>query len=264
MRTRRAALHTLVGPYVLDALTGPEEAAFERHLLNCEQCRDDVSGLREAVAHLAAAAALPPRPAARAETVQAAARIRQLPPSVPGETPAHRHRWRGVRQLWPSSRSVPSARPWLARFAAAATLGLAVLVIVLGVHLSTMQSRVNAMEKRDGAIAAILASHDATTLSAPIRTGGMATLVMSHHARALVFMASGLRKLPPSKAYELWLMSPGGATAVGLLPSAHHGMSGPVVVSRLAPGDRLGLTIEPSAGTGHPTSTPVVMVALAP
>jgi hypothetical protein len=49
-----------------------------------------------------------------------------------------------------------------------------------------------------------------------------------------------------------------------MLPSGHHGMSGPVVVNRLAPGDRLGLTVEPSAGTGRPTSAPVVMVALSP
>jgi hypothetical protein len=44
-----------------------------------------------------------------------------------------------------------------------------------------------------------------------------------------------------------------------MLPVGHQGMSGPVVVRRLAPGDLLGLTIEPSTGTGH-----VVLVALSP
>ena len=127
-----------------------------------------------------------------------------------------------------------------------------------------MQGRLSAMEQRDSAIAAVLGSHDATTLTAQVRTGGTATVVMSHRARALVFTASGLTRLPASKAYELWLMGPAGDTPAGLLPSGHHGMSGPVVVSRLAPGDRLGLTIEPSAGTGRPTSAPVVMVALGP
>jgi hypothetical protein len=47
-----------------------------------------------------------------------------------------------------------------------------------------------------------------------------------------------------------------------MLPAGHHGMSGPIVVGKLAPGDQLGLTIEPSAGSGHPTSVPVVVVAL--
>jgi hypothetical protein len=47
-----------------------------------------------------------------------------------------------------------------------------------------------------------------------------------------------------------------------MLPPDYKGMSGPVVVRQLAPGDMLGLTIEPSTGTGQPTSAPVVMVAL--
>jgi anti-sigma-K factor RskA len=246
MRARRSALHTLVGAYVMDAVSGRDQADFERHLLTCEQCRDDVRGLREATAHLAAAAAVAPRPELREQTLQAAERIRQLPPVVAG------------------GRVAAPARPWLPRLAAAAAVVLAVTAIVLGVHLSVMQGRLSRMEQRDNAIAAVLGARDARTLTAQVRTGGTATVVMSHRARALVFTASGLTRLPASKAYELWLMGPAGATQAGMLPSGHHGMSGPVVVNRLAPGDRLGLTIEPSAGTGRPTSAPVVMVALGP
>lgn len=260
MRARRVVLHTLVGPYVLDAVTGQERADFERHVLTCEQCRDDVRGLREAAAQLAAAAAVPPRPALRERTVGAAARIRQLPPVVDGEPAPRRVRWLGSAVPQRSSRR----SPWLGRLAAVAATALAVTAIVLGVHLSVVQSRMSAMEERDSTIAAILGAHDATTLTAQVRTGGVATLVMSHRVRALVFTATGLRKLPGSKAYELWLMSPAGTAAAGMLPPDHHGMSGPVVVTRLAPGDTLGLTIEPSPGTGQPTSAPVVMVALGP
>jgi anti-sigma-K factor RskA len=264
MRTRRAPLHTLVGPYVLDAVTGREQAEFERHLLTCEQCRDDVRQLREAAAHLAGAAAIPPPPALREQVLQTAERTRQLPPLVPGEPSAHRPAWRQAAARWWRAGEAPAARPWLTRLAIVAAAALAATAIVLGVHLSVTQSRMSALEQRDAAIAAILAARDATTLTAQVKTGGMATLVMSHQARALVFTATGLRKLPASKTYELWLMSPAGARAVGMLPPGHHGMSGPVVVSRLAPGDMLGLTIEPSAGTGQPTSAPVIMVALGP
>jgi anti-sigma-K factor RskA len=183
---------------------------------------------------------------------------------VDGEQPARRPGWRNVAAQLRLAGKAPIHRPWLARLAAVAVTALAVTAVVLGVHVSVMQSRMSALQQRDGAIAAILASHDATTLTAQVKTGGMATLVMSHRARALVFTATGLRRLPTSKAYELWLMSPSGTASAGMLPPDHHGMSGPVVVSRLAPGDMLGLTIEPSAGTGHPTSAPVVMVALGP
>jgi anti-sigma-K factor RskA len=264
MKARRAALHTLVGPFVLDAVTGRERADFERHVLTCEQCRDDVRGLREAAAQLAAAAAVTPRPPLRDQTVRAAERIRQVPPLVDGEpAPSRLRRLRSAAQLTGRT-AAPGARPWLGRLALAAAAALAVTAIVLGVHLSVMQGRISAMEQRDGAIAAVLGAHDATTLTAQVKTGGVATLVMSHRARALVFTATGLRQLPASKAYELWLMSPAGAKSAGMLPSDHHGMSGPVVVTRLAPGDKLGLTIEPSGGTGQPTSNPVVMVALGP
>jgi hypothetical protein len=264
MRARRAALHTLVGAYVLDAVTHQERSDFERHALTCEQCREDVSGLREAAAQLAMAAAVSPRPVLREQVIRAAGRTRQLPPLVDSEQSARQPGWRKVAAQLRLAGKAPVKRPWLARLAAVAVTALAVTAVVLGVHVSVMQSRISALQQRDGAIAAILGSHDATTLTAQVKTGGMATLVMSHQARSLVFTATGLHRLPASKAYELWLMSPSGTTSAGMLPPDHHGMSGPVVVSRLRPGDKLGLTIEPSAGTGHPTSAAVVMVALGP
>ncbi len=45
MRARGAALHTLVGAYAMDAVTEKDRTAFERHLLTCEQCREDVRRL---------------------------------------------------------------------------------------------------------------------------------------------------------------------------------------------------------------------------
>ena len=265
MRARGAALHTLVGAYAMDAVSEKDRAAFERHLLTCEQCREDVRGLRETAAHLAAAAAVPPRPELRSPTLRAAERIRQLPPVVPGEQ-AGRH---GGRSLLAARRLLVGGgsggrHPWMVRLAACTAVALAVTAIVLGVHLSTMQGRLSAAQQRDNAIAAVLGAHDTTTLTAQVRTGGTATVVMSHRTRTLVFIGNDLARLPASKAYELWLMGPGGPTSAGVLAAAHHGMTGPVVVSRLAPGDRLGLTVEPSAGSGRPTSAPVVMVALGP
>ena len=85
MGERRTGLHALVGAYVLDAVEDGDRAQFERHLLSCDQCRDDVRGLREATARLAAAAAIAPRPELRQSTMQAAAVTRQLPPVVIGE-----------------------------------------------------------------------------------------------------------------------------------------------------------------------------------
>jgi anti-sigma-K factor RskA len=99
-------------------------------------------------------------------------------------------------------------------------------------------------------------------MTTAVTTGGTATIVMSHQAHALVFIASGLARLPATKAYELWLMGPAGDTAAGMLPPGRHGMSGPMVVSRLQPGEQLAMTVEPAAGARQPTSAPIVLVGL--
>jgi hypothetical protein len=259
MRARGARLHTLVGAYVLDAVSEADRASFERHLLTCEQCQQDVRGLREAAARLAEAAAVPPRPELREQTMRAAAVIRQQPPPVVSE----KRQFLAGRRWWHiAPLAGTGARPWLARIALTAAVVLAITAAVFGLHLSSMQGRLSAAEQRDAAIATVLGAHDATKLTAKVTTGGMATVVMSHRERALVFVASGLTSLPSTQAYELWLMSPTGVTSAGMLPPARRGMSGPMVVYKLAPGEQLALTVEPATGARHPTSVPVVLVTL--
>ena len=85
---------------------------------------------------------------------------------------------------------------------------------------------------------------------------------MSAHEHALVFAAAGLRPLPPSRCYELWLMGPAGDQPAGMLPEPQHGMTGPVLASDLKPGERLGLTIEPTGGTPHPTTAAILLLPL--
>jgi anti-sigma-K factor RskA len=99
-------------------------------------------------------------------------------------------------------------------------------------------------------------------LTAKVSTGGTATVVMSHRDRALVFTASGLRSLSAGQRYELWLMGPAGDRAAGMLPGSRPGAVGPMVVSGLAAGDRVGLTVEPASGSPRPTSPPVLMMDL--
>ena len=259
MRARGSGLHTLVGAYVLDAVSEADRASFERHLLTCEQCQQDVRGLREAAARLAEAAAISPRPELRDQTMRAAAVIRQQPPLVVTQ----KRQFLAGRRWWHASRPAGAGgRPWLARVALTAAVVLAVTATVFGLHLSSMQGRLSAAEQRDAAIATVIGAHDATTLTAKVSTGGRATVVMSHRERALVFIASGLTRLPSAQAYELWLMSPAGASPAGMLPAARRGMSGPMVVHQLAPGEQLALTVEPATGARHPTSVPVVLVTL--
>jgi anti-sigma-K factor RskA len=108
----------------------------------------------------------------------------------------------------------------------------------------------------------VLTARDATMMTTYPVGGGTATIVMSHTRDALVFSAAGLRGLPSSRGYELWLIGPSGDRAVGMLPVASHGMAGPVVASGLRSGDHLALTAEPAGGTSRPTAPMMLDVPL--
>jgi anti-sigma-K factor RskA len=247
--------HTLAGAYAMDAVAGPDRARFERHLAACEPCRQEIRGLREAAAALAAAAAVEPPAALRDAALRAAAQTRQLPPAVTGVPGWPAARPRGRRRL--------NLRGWRSRLALSLAGALAAVAVAASVVTSGMQGRLDQAQQHDHAVAAVLSAPDATMLSAPVTTGGTATVVMSHRMRALVFTAADLRLLPAAQSYELWLTGPGGTRPAGLVPgSSRGGMAGPMVVSGLKAGDSVSLTVEPAGGSARPTSAPVVLVSL--
>ncbi len=240
--------HTLAGAYAMDAVAGPDRARFERHLAGCESCRQEIRGLREATAALAAAF--------RDAVLRAAAQTRQLPPAVvqaPAGWAAARDRG---RRWW-------DLRGWWSRLAVGMAGVLAAVAVAAGVVTYGMQDRLDQAQLHDHAVAAVLSAPDATMLSAPVSTGGTATVVMSHRERALVFTAGDLRRLPSAQSYELWLIGPAGSRPAGMASgSSRGGMAGPMVVSGLKDGDSVGLTVEPAGGSPRPTSSPVVLVSL--
>jgi len=264
MRTRRPEPHTLVGAYALDALPPADRTRFERHLARCEQCDQEVSGLREVAARLAAAAAAQPSPGLTERALAAAARTRQLPPIT-----------RGTPWSWPARHAAAASRaaghgvrlrrPWVfraRRLTLALTGAMVILAGVFGLAARSALHQVQQDQARGHQIAAVLTARDATMITARVTTGGTAAVVMSGRERALVFVAAGLRPLPPSRCYELWLMAPGDDRPAAMLPGTGQGMNGPVLASGLRPGDHLGLSIEPAGGSPHPTSPVILQVAL--
>jgi anti-sigma-K factor RskA len=272
MRIRRPEPHTLAGAYALDALTGADRARFERHLARCEQCAREISGLREATTRLAAAAATEPPPGLTERALAAAELTRQLPPLTREHAapwPARHAAMTGPAGFAGARAADPLRRAWMPRLAlavaaasmaAAAVLGVA--AHTAGVAAHTAAYRLEENQHRGHAIAAVLTAPDATMLTARVTTGGTAAIVMSPQERALVFTAAGLRDLPSSQCYQLWLMGPGRDKSAGRLPEPRQGMTGPLIASGLKPGDRLGLTIEPVGGSPHPTSAMIMVLAL--
>jgi anti-sigma-K factor RskA len=83
-------LHSLAGPYALDALTDPERARFEAHLVVCSTCRAEVAEFRATAARMGAAVAQVPPPGLRSRVLAEVAQTRQLPPPVPSRPPSLR------------------------------------------------------------------------------------------------------------------------------------------------------------------------------
>lgn len=70
-------VHSLLGPYLLDAVDAAERAAFESHLAVCGACRDRVAELRPAAAALADRPLAPP-PELRARVLSLAAETQSV------------------------------------------------------------------------------------------------------------------------------------------------------------------------------------------
>jgi anti-sigma-K factor RskA len=247
---RREPVHSIAGPYALDALDDAERDRFERHLRGCASCQDEVRGFTAVAAALAEAVTGVP-PAGLRDQVLAACGIRQLSSEVP-----LRRAGRGVRKTRPAPRS-----QWLPRLAlTAGVAGLAASAGLGGVTVAAQHGQ-SAAQAQAQAIAAVLSAPDARLMSAPISSGGSATVVASVRQGKMVFVGSGLRPLPGSRVYQLWFIGRTTRSA-GLVPTAISGRTASVVASGLAAGDKIGVTVEPAGGSSAPTTAPVVLMTL--
>ena len=263
MRHKRE-VHTLAGPYAMDAISAPDRASFERHLARCEECAREIASLREATARLATAAAVAPPPALKARVMAAAAATRQRPPGLEPEVAVRT--WRSRTRL-PRVRlgilGRLGSRGRLAMAAGAvAAVAAVTAAVVFGVSNGGMRDQLSRAQASSQQVAAVLTARDATMMTGTVRGGGTVTIVMSHSMRELVFTAAALHALPASRGYELWLIGPAGDRAVVMLPPARHDMTGPVVASGLRPGDHVVLTAEPAGGGARPTGPMMLDVVL--
>jgi anti-sigma-K factor RskA len=256
----RADLHTFAGAYALDALPDEDRRLFEGHLDRCAACAAEVRGLQATAARLGAAAAEPPPPRLRAAVLDQIGQVRQLAPARsgdPSDAPGRREAARrGVR--WSRWRLKISAG-----LAAAAVAASVAVAVVANNAADRTHQRLEQAEAANRAVAAVLSAPDARTVASPVAGGGTATVVVSRSRGQIVFAPAGLGPLPLSHTYELWLMGPGGVRPAGLLRPDPAGRTAPVIAGGLQDGDRVGLTVEPAAGSAQPTTDPVVIVPLA-
>ncbi|MFI6676242.1 anti-sigma factor domain-containing protein [Kribbella sp. NPDC050470] len=233
-------VHTLTGPYVLDALPDDERARFEDHLAECAYCTTEVFELREAAVKLATQVATPPPPTLKVGVMSAIDEIRQLPPLVPGATDE-------LARRRVSRRSVLALAA--AALAVAATGGIAI---------DQYRDKQEVIQANDR-VAEVLAEPDARTLHSPVTGGGQATIVASEQADAAVVVLRDLPQLPADRTWQLWLIDPNRtAHSVGLasgdLTTVVDGASGKAA---------FGLTVEPDGGSPAPTLPAAALIPMA-
>ena len=250
MRLFRHDLHSLSGAYALDALeTEAEHDRFTRHLSRCPSCAGEVRGFREVATAMAFAAATEAPPGMRDQVLAAAARTRQLPPEVAGESRARQKR----------SRAWMPWVPWLSGAVAVASIAVAVF---FGFAQAHTQDELDQIRAQNQAISLLLSSPQVTLLSKSTTEGGVATVVLAADRHQLVVVTNGLPALPAGHVYQLWLIGKTTTTSAGLLPAATDGRTPPVLATGVVKGDTLGLTVEPAPGSAQPTTTPILALPL--
>jgi anti-sigma-K factor RskA len=248
VRFLRHDLHSLAGPYALDALeAGSERDRFTRHLSRCQSCAAEVKGFREVATAMAFAAAAEPPVELRDRVLTAAARTRQLPPDV--RTHARPRRSRS---------SVPWV-PWLSGVVATASIVVAVL---FGFAQAHTRDELNQVKAENQAISLLLSAPEAKLLTHTVTNGGVATVVLAADRHELAVVTTGLPALPSGKVYQLWLIGKPKIVSAGLLPAAKNGQTPAVLATGVVKGDTLGLTVEPAGGSAQPTTTPILALPL--
>jgi anti-sigma-K factor RskA len=238
-----ADVHALTGAYVLDAVSADERQVFERHLTDCDACRQEVAELRETATRLGAAVATPAPPRLKASVLAQVRDTRQLPPEAP-VVPLRR----------PGS-------PWALRLSAAAAV---VLLVVSGVLATLLVQATHPDENTDQqavAIAQLLRAGDAQVVNQGDQATGRMTAVMSLSQNKMLLLTNDLPNAPSGKDYQAWTIGKEATKSAGLIKPSDGDAS--LEVPGIDSAQQVGITIEPEGGSDQPTQAPIMAFQIA-
>ena len=195
------ALHDLTPAYALDALDEADERAYEAHLADCGQCREELASLREAATLLAYGVDAPAPPEALRGRILAQAH---------GERP----------NVFPLRPRFVQATRVAAAVAACAAIGFA----GWSVHLQREVDRVRSAQ--EDAIS-VIAEPGTRQVSL---TGDHGALYVSPTGSAALVIAR-LDPAPSGKTYEAWVIEDGKPKPAGIFDAAET----PAVISLREP-----------------------------
>lgn len=237
-----ADIHALTGAYALDAVSGAERAAFERHLAECEPCTQEVLELRETATRLALAAAADPPPELKARVVNEIGSVRQVSPEAT-VTPLRRGRDKLALRLTSAAAAV--------LFVAAVALG----VVVVRQNDQVQQSRAQAAEMSE-----ILRAADARLVTQDEGDAGRMVIAISRSQNRMLVLTEGLRNPPPGHDLQVWTGHGDEMVSAGFLnPENGEAL---LEISDFGDAEAVGVTVEPDGGSPEPTTEAVMLVPL--
>ena len=229
-------VHALSGAYAVDALDDIERAQFERHLVECPECRQEVDSLRIGATMMAELSPVTPSADLRARILAEVATVRPLPPQVAEVRP--------VRRRFPT------------------LVAAAAAVVMLGVGggvVATQPWADDSVEIDYSAAERVLRAPDAERYIHKLADGSRATIYRSKQLGQAVLVTEGMADPGEGNVYELWLQHDGEMVAAGFMP---EGPDNTVLLSGdAATADGIGITVEPEGGSPEPNLDSAITVA---
>ncbi len=226
----------LAGAYALEALPTETLREVREHLESCSQ-HSEVAGLQAVASTLSVAAPeMEPPPDLKTRLMGA---IRQE------AAPAAERASRESHGFWLRRWLSPPVRPYVL----AAALAIAVAALAgWNVYLQTSDG--------DG--------QDVTFVRALTDDGGAAAgrILYVQDEQLAVLTVQDLAPLPIDKTYQVWAISGGAATGIGLFNTSESGEASAAIEVDLSEAEIVAITVEPAGGSPQPTTEPVLEAEL--
>jgi len=231
--------------YLLGALSELEHQAFERHLMGCSTCGEELDHLRPAAEALPRSVS-PVRPseALKRSVMDVVTReaVERNEPSRPRA--AAKGMSRRLRALVPSLTNRGPAVAWVS----------AAFLLAVGLAFGAVG-------------ASLLYNDDGRTLAAKVdsvrvpEASGSLT-VSSDQSRGSILRVHGMPSLPSREVYQVWVRREGEMVSQSLFSVGDDGGGAAAVPDDLEGADSVAVTREPSGGARAPSGKPVVLVGL--
>ena len=215
-----------IGAYALGALPELEAQVFERHLMGCTACQDELERLNQATEALPRSVTPYPAPESVKESLMAV--VRQEAPRAQQPEPARR---RGFSFTW------PRLRPALAMAAAALLVALAVV----------------GLTRDAGDTRTVTAQVDAARVPE-----GTATLSIPEDDEDAVLRVEGLPDPGRGRIYQVWVQRGDEVVPVSIFSVDSAGEGAAAVPGSLEDATAVMVTRERRGGADAPTETPLL------